>query len=89
MEHFGESLQAGIHAGERLEVVQGMVAKAGDDPGQRAIQLDDINEIAVLIQLRSGEQHFYPVRVAVLGVLSSPVAADQVVLGDEIAVTAS
>jgi len=66
------------------QLVQCDVLEAADHGGQCVFQIDDVDQIAVLVQAVVFDLYFDAVMMAVPLVFGAPIAADQIVLRDEI-----
>ena len=76
---------AGVEPRELGQIVEGVVAVVIHEPGECPLDLDDVDQVAVLVEVIALEAQFEHVVMRVQVVLRAPVTADEEVLGDEIA----
>jgi hypothetical protein len=80
--------QARIEAGEFREVVKTALVYPAEDRVDGVLQLDEVHEKAVLVELAALESHLEAIAMGMRAVLVAPVAPDEEMLGDEVALKA-
>ena len=83
-EDAAEILYAGVEPFEFGDLVEGVIAVAGDERLQGLLDIDDIYQVAVTIELHPLKLELDLVMVGVKLVLGTPIATDEKMLGDEI-----
>ena len=79
-----EMFEARIEVLELQQVVEGFIAIVADQGFQMGVDLDDIHQVAMLVQSGALQLHFDLVMMRVPIVLRAPIATDEEMLGDKI-----